>query len=111
MSPKITLHGGPSNAREADVSPVADASLPQDVAEDVLGRQTSDEQEPAQVAEDVPEVSQEDEAPDYEGMTLAELREEASRRKIPSYGSKAHLIERLREAETESSDDAEDEAE
>ena len=99
--PKITLDGGPSNAREEDVSPVSDASQPQDVAEDVLGRQTSDEPEPAQDPEDVPVVDADepDEDTDYEGMTLAELREAAGSRDLPTYGSKAQLAERLREAD------------
>lgn len=96
MSPKITAHGGATNARDADVSPVADASQPQVVAEDDLGLPTSDEP----VADHTPaDEETEDARPDYDGMTLAELREEAGKRDVPSYGSKAQIIERLREAD------------
>lgn len=104
--PKITVHSGASNAREEDVSPASAASQPQDVAEDVLGHPTSDEEvvtEDDTPAEDEGAAVQE--PVDFDGMTLAELRDEASKRDVPSYGSKAQIIERLKEAE------AEDEAE
>jgi DNA-directed RNA polymerase subunit RPC12/RpoP len=108
MSPKITAHGGATNAREEDVSPVSDASQPQDVAEDVLGRPTSDEPEPVQ---DEASVEDEEAGVDYEGMTLAELREAAGNRDLPTYGTKAQLTERLHEADAAESSDAEDAAE
>jgi len=92
--PKITVAGGPSNAREEDVSPASVASDPQVVAEDDLGVQTPDE--PETVAES---DEDEDTAPDYDGMTLAELREAAGDRKLPTHGNKAQLTERLREAD------------
>lgn len=98
MSPKISAHGGATNARDADVSPAADASKPQDVAEDVLGRPTSVE-EPVEDTPDPEDVPAEESAPDYDGMTLAELREAATAKNLPSYGTKAQLIERLRESE------------
>jgi hypothetical protein len=116
MSPKITAHGGATNARDADVSPAADASQPQAVAEDGLGRPTSDAQEPVTTLQEampgdaLPEVAESaytaDSVPlplvkDYESMTLAELREEATGRDVPSYGTKAQIAERLREADTE----------
>lgn len=96
MSPKISVHSGATNARVADVSPAADASQPQDVAEDVLGPQLSEEpQEQAEesAAEELTAVA------DYDGMTLAELREAANNRDLPSYGNKAQIIERLRDAD------------
>jgi hypothetical protein len=108
--PKITVHGGPTNAREADVSPAAAASPPQDAAEGVLGHSTSEEAEAAPVVEELPEVVAEpdgedaveaSEVKDYDAMSLAELREEATSRDIPSYGTKAQITERLREADTE----------
>ena len=98
--PKISVHGGATNARVADVSPAADASQPQDVAEDVLGRPTSEDksQEPVVEAAPEPEAAPIEESTlDYDGMTLAELREAATTRELPSYGTKAQLIERLRE--------------
>lgn len=109
MSPKITVHGGATNARDADVSPAADVSQPQVAAEGDLGRPTSEE--PAVEVDSVqdettPEVdvvqdeTTEEEAGDgYEGMTLAELRALATDRDLPSYGTKAQLTERLREAD------------
>ncbi len=107
MSPKITVHGGATNARDADVSPAVDASQPQDVAEDVLGRPTSEDldtvqettvPEPDKVEDETESV--EDAAPDYDAMTLAELREAAADRKVPSYGTKAQIVERLHEADS-----------
>ena len=101
MSPKITVHGGATNAREAEVSPAAAASQsPQVVAEDDLGR-TNPEPAPEVEAEDAAPVAEEqpEAAVDYEGMTLGELRELAASRNVPSYGNKAAVIERLREAD------------
>jgi len=95
MSPKITTAGGATNAREADVSPVADASPPQVVAEDDLGPSTSEELTAEFAAED------EVETVDYDGMTLAELRSAADAAQLPTYGTKAQLIERLKGADEE----------
>jgi hypothetical protein len=107
MSPKITVHGGASNARDADVSPAADASQPQVAAEGDLGPQlpvkepVADEPAPADDAE--PVAAEDD--PGYEGMSLAELKDAATARELPTYGTKAQLVERLREADA--SEDAE----
>ena len=115
MSPKITVHGGATNARDADVSPAADASQPPVAAEGDGGRLTpdepmdvtayqADEPQPAAdesaVEEPVEEPAEADEpAPvDYDGMTLAELREAASAADLPAYGTKAQLVERLKGA-------------
>ena len=98
MSPKITAHGGATNAHGADVSPVADVSQPQVGAEADLGRPTSDEVQPeTESVED--DVVEETETADYESMSLGELREAATARDIPSYGTKAQITERLREAD------------
>lgn len=97
MSPKITVHGGATNAHGADVSPAADVSQPQVVAEDGLGRPTSVEPEDVQEADDVPAVESK---PDLDSMTIAELRAEASSRGLPVYGTKAQVIERLQDADT-----------
>lgn len=97
MSPKISALGGATNAREADVSPAAVVSAePQVVAEDDLGLRTPVEP----VVVDEPEVL----AADYDGMTLAELREAAGDRELPTYGTKAQLIERLKDADTDAAE-------
>lgn len=110
VSPKITVHGGATNAHGAGVSPAAAVSQPLVVAEDGQGRPTSEppvfiDAEPYQA---LPEVMQSayavdavelPVAPAYEGMTLAELRTEAEGRGVPSYGTKAQITERLREAD------------
>lgn len=90
MSPKITAKGGATNAREADVSPVVVASPPQVAAEGDLGR-------PAPEPTPEPEVKETD-AVNYDGMTLSELRTAADKAGLPTYGTKAQLIERLKEA-------------
>lgn len=89
MSPKITVNGGATNAHGSDVSPADAVSGPQVAAEGDLGPSTSDE----------PEASDAETAanPGYDGMTLAELREAAGDRDLPTYGTKVQLIERLRE--------------
>lgn len=97
MSPKITVHGGATNARETDDSPAVVVSQPQVVAEDDLGRPTPTEPVAAEPeANNAPEPEPELNA-DYDSMTLAELREAASARSIPSYGTKAQIVERLQE--------------
>lgn len=106
--PKITAHGGATNARETDPSPAVDASqLPLAGAEADQGeRPTSVESEVVDSENAAPldeapsgNGGESDEAPDYDGMTLAELREAATGRDIPSYGTKAQITERLREAD------------
>ena len=110
MSPKITVHGGATNARDADVSPAADASgQPQVTAEDDLGSATpetdetvGEEQATADAGgEDAAALDEADEptTDPYAGLSLAELRTEADGRGVPSYGSKAQITERLREAD------------
>lgn len=109
MSPKITVHGGATNARDTDVSPAVDASQPLVAAEGDQGRPTPEEpvaetesvqDETAPEADDVQSETAEEETGDgYEGMTLAELRALATERDLPSYGTKAQLTERLREAD------------
>lgn len=107
--PKITVHGGATNAREqADPSPDAAASQPLAGAEADQGHPTSTVEAPVEawVGEAGPELV---EAPvpdavpadNYDGMTLAELRDEATGRDIPSYGTKAQITERLRAADGE----------
>lgn len=113
--PKITVHGGATNAREDGTSPVVVASPPPVVAEggrgpssetalvgepgpelvDVGESQSVDAPELDEFqAEPEPEV-----APDYDSMTLAELRELSKERDLPVYGNKAEVIGRLREAD------------
>lgn len=110
MSPKITVHGGATNAHGEDDSPVDDVSQPQVGAEADLGRPTSDE--PVKVVErddekdGTPELEPEPEQQDYNAMTLGELRDTATARNIASYGTKAQIVERLREADA-SEDSAE----
>lgn len=111
--PKITTHGGATNARDTDPSPDVEASEPLVGAEADQGRPTPDEVQDETTPEvdevqevDEPEADSEaddaDEEPDvdpYAGMTLAELRDAADKRGVPSYGSKAQITERLREAD------------
>lgn len=110
--PKNHVGRMPTDVGAADVSPAADADQsPQVVAEDGLGRPVSAQDgvlPEGFVPEALPEVSAEAYAEDavalaepgvdpYAGMTLAELRGEADKRGVPSYGSKAQITERLRE--------------
>lgn len=104
--PKITAHGGPTNARETDLSPAVDASKPLVGAEADQGHPTDVEVEGDGSGEALPEIPAEthgkDAEPDvdpYAGLTLAELREAAEKRGLASYGNKAQLTERLREAD------------
>lgn len=107
MSPKITVHGGATNARDADVSPAADASEPRAAAESSLGLIQSDEVELVQdeTSPEVDEVQDEMVSVDYDSMTLAELREAAGARSLPSYGTKSQLIERLKDADAASDEE------
>lgn len=112
MSPKITVHGGATNARETDLSPAVDASQPLVGAEADQGHPTQVEGDEVvsdeAVGEPLPELAAEAYAEDavplaeldvdpYAGMTLAELRAEADGRGVASYGTKAQVAERLRE--------------
>lgn len=99
MSPKITVHGGATNAHGADVSPAADVSQPLVEAEVDQGRPNLDEvqDETTEEVDAVQDEAPEDTAPDYESMTLAELRAEADGRGVPSYGTKGQITERLRQ--------------
>lgn len=92
--PKITVSNGATNARDADVSPAVIASPPQVVAEDDLGRSP----EPEAVVEAEPQAEESAEAVDYDSLTLAELRTAADKAGLPTYGTKAQLIERLKAA-------------
>ncbi len=129
--PKITIEGGPSNARDEAPSPVADASEPLVGAEADQGHPEPeavlvDEPGPELIeipfatggplsvegdsvpalltnsesvlkAEDVAAV--EKSGDEYEDMNLADLRATADAKGLPSYGTKAQLKDRLREAE------------
>jgi hypothetical protein len=108
--PKNHVGRGPTDSREADLSPDVDASEPQTVAEDGLGRPTSEERAEDKQSDDAgaaaekqseePVVEEkQDDKPSYDGMSLAELRAEADKRQLPSHGNKSQLIERLREAD------------
>lgn len=95
--PKNHVGRGPTNVREADVSPAVVADEPQVVAEGGLGRPTVLPELPVEAyAEDAVTLAEPD-VDVYAGMTLAELRGEADKRGVPSYGSKAQITERLRE--------------
>lgn len=105
MSPKITVHGGATNARDADVSPAAVASQPLIEAEVDQGRPTTDDVQ----NETVPEVDEtQNETPDesavpadrYDEMTIADLRSEVATRGLATRGTRQQIIARLREADT-----------
>lgn len=104
--PKITRHGGPSNAAEPDelggaASGEADNSeteTPQAVDP------SPTDPEPVLVGEAGPELvkmpaaaAQADEPVKYEDMTVVQLREECKRRDLSTSGTKAELLERLSE--------------
>lgn len=102
--PKITRSGGPSNARADGPSPDVLASEPLAGAEAGQGHSSSDPVlDDVQVETEAEEVAEADEveAPDYDGMTLAELKAAAEERGVPAYGTKAQIAERLREADQE----------
>jgi hypothetical protein len=54
-------------------------------------------------------VAQESAPDPYASMTLAELRAEADKRQVPSYGTKAQVTERLRESDGAAEGDADEE--
>lgn len=101
--PKITVHGGATNAREAESSPDAVASTPLAGAEADQGHPTPVEapvETPVEPAAELDEVQESTESGDaYAGMTLAELRSAADAQGVASYGTKAQITERLREAD------------
>lgn len=111
MSPKITVHGGATNARElAESSPDALASQPLAGAEAGQGHPTPVSE--TAVGEPLPDLPAEAYGEDavplaepvldpYAGKTLAELRDEAEARGIAAYGSKAQIAERLRVADSD----------
>lgn len=100
MSPKITVHGGATNAREvAAPSPDALASQPLVGAEADQGRPLPEETPVVSEADTEALPDAEPDADPYAGMTLSELRTEAENRGIPSYGTKAQVAERLRDAD------------
>jgi hypothetical protein len=116
MSPKITVHGGATNAREqAESSPDALASQPLAGAEAGQGHPTfTGEPGPETVSppfgdqvlrakddDGEGETAEAAEPDPYAGMSLAELREAADARGVASYGSKAQIAERLRAADAE----------
>lgn len=114
--PKITTHGGATNAREqAEPSPDALASQPLAGAEAGQGHPTFAtggmlEGGPGEPLPELPaEAYAEDAVPldepepyidPYAGMTLTELRTAADDRGLASYGTKAQIADRLREADT-----------
>lgn len=97
--PKITVSNGATNARDTDVSPAVVTSPPQVAAEGGLGRQNPEPEPVVEAAAE--EVAETEEAVDYDGMTLAELRTAADKAGLPTYGTKAQLIERLKSADAE----------
>lgn len=104
MSPKITVHGGATNAREqAEPSPDAPASQPLVGAEADQGRPAPGGTLTGEAGPELVELSSAEPETDaveldpYAGKTLAELREEADSRGIASYGTKAQITERLRD--------------
>lgn len=117
--PKITKHGGPTNARGEESSPDSPVRAPLAGAEADQGHPTPAEDNEVVgdgSGEALPELdaSAEDAQPlevkyagdpaqsvDYDGMSLAELRELANSRKVASYGTKAQIAERLREADAQ----------
>ncbi len=119
--PKITAHGGPTNARADETSPVVPASEPLIGAEAGQGHSNSsevlvDESGPELAAESteptLDEVQDEtveeeasegdsEEAVDYDAMSLAELKAVAEDKGVATYGTKAQIAQRLREADEE----------
>lgn len=106
--PKITVHGGATNARErAESSPDALASQPLVGAEADQGHPTPESapvavEVPAFVADVLAETTEavtEDTPDPYAGMNLTELKAAADERGVPTYGTKAQIAERLREAD------------
>ncbi|WP_327132008.1 SAP domain-containing protein [Streptomyces sp. NBC_01343] len=90
--PKITRHGGPSDAdadaaAEAAQEPRKDTHVPEEPETE------QEPQEPAQGPQD-----------QYDDMTVAELREELARRELDKTGKKPELVVRLREDDVRKAD-------
>lgn len=117
--PKITVHGGPSNASDPASKPVTlgergpePVSLPEDAVvvpvDEVRELADGVDQGPGVVDETLggdfkplPEAAEGDTAeqvsePDYEGWTVAQLREVLAKRELPTSGTKPELVTRLR---------------
>jgi hypothetical protein len=103
MSPKITVHGGATNARDTESSPDVSVSPPLAGAEADQGHPTAVEapvETPVEPAAELDDVQDSTESEDvYAGLTLSELRSAADARGVASYGTKAQITERLREAD------------
>ncbi|MFB6937581.1 SAP domain-containing protein [Streptomyces chartreusis] len=89
MTPKITVHGGASNAG-AEPEPV-------DETDEAAGEDVS--------TEDSTPVSDTPPGPGYEDWTVDQLKEELAKRDLPRSGKRDDLVQRLRDddatAETE----------
>lgn len=88
--PKITVHGGPSNA---DVDPGQPGHVETD--DDRHGDPVEDGQ--TATLEGDPGDTQAPEAVDYNTFTAEELRAELKERKLPTSGTKPELVDRLAE--------------
>lgn len=106
--PKITVHGGATNARErAESSPDALASQPLVGAEADQGHPTPEPQAPileipayvADVLAETPVEVTEEALDPYAGLNLTELKAVADKRGLPVYGTKSQIAERLRDAD------------
>lgn len=87
--PKITLHGGPSNASV----PVE----PEPGEEVTSGRVTPEEHTEVVNPVEEPEKAGEPVSDGYEDLTKIELQQELDKRRLTKAGNKDELIERLRE--------------
>lgn len=114
MSPKITVNGGATDASTALPSPDADAREPLAGAEAGQGHPHPEQEQEVSgdgSGEALPELQQDDgdelqvkfasDGDGYDGKSLAELRQLATERSLPSHGNKNQLITRLREADSE----------
>lgn len=110
VMPKITVHGGPSNAA-ADLPIVADKTAPGPVSvpEAVVSVSVDEvDQGPGEVDETLggdfkplPEAVEDDTAehvsePDYENWTVKQLQAVLAERELPTSGTKTELVARLR---------------
>lgn len=113
VMPKITVHGGPSNASDPASGPVTvgkrklePVSLPEGA---VVVSVDGVDQGPGEVVEfegdvsfkPLPEVVEDDTTehvsePDYEAWTKTQLQEALAERGLPTSGAKAELVARLR---------------
>jgi hypothetical protein len=115
VMPKITVHGGPSNASDPASGPVTvgerkpePVSLPEDTVVVSVSVDGVD-QGPGEVVEfegdpsfgPLPEAVEDDTTehvpePDYDALTKTELQELLAARELPTSGTKAELVARLR---------------